>query len=436
MGQFKVIVVGAGPVGLVLAIALQKSGIDFVVVEQRKQVPPPTAFGIFLWPHILRIFDQLGLYEDMQTIGIVMTELLNKSSTGEQLEISNGFELLEFAHGYPTMLFDRKTFAEVLLKHLKGSDQLVKTNKKVTNITSRKDGVTVDFADGTSEDGSIVVGADGVWSTVRDFMREKAPPGLFSEGPNPFSAPYQGLFFRVPRPESLKPGQTVYVHQPNRQLMALVTATEAHMTTYERIPDVSERTYFSPNKVTDEDVKYWFDVPVNEQTTFKDLWDNKIIGGRVNHDEGVIPWWHWDRLVLVGDSVHKVECPMSPFRGAGACCGIEGVISLVNKLNRTLSSNPEPSRQDLSRAFTAYQVEREPAARLWVHVSRLDIDLYTSKAGPASKAATFADGRTIPIVANSPVLDILPFPDEKEGVVPWRRHPKVPGQSKDVKARL
>ena len=95
MAGFKAIIVGAGPAGLVLAHALQASGIDFVLVEQRAQVPPSTAFGLFLWPHIMRIFHQLGLMNKVMGVAVPMTGNTHQSPDGKVIATDNGFTMLE-----------------------------------------------------------------------------------------------------------------------------------------------------------------------------------------------------------------------------------------------------------------------------------------------------------------------------------------------------
>jgi 2-polyprenyl-6-methoxyphenol hydroxylase-like FAD-dependent oxidoreductase len=95
MESFKVIVVGAGPVGLVLAHALQASDIDYVLVEQRSQVPPDPAYGLFLWPQIMRIFHQLGLLESITAVTQPMLEAIHRSIDGRVLRQEEGFRKLE-----------------------------------------------------------------------------------------------------------------------------------------------------------------------------------------------------------------------------------------------------------------------------------------------------------------------------------------------------
>jgi choline dehydrogenase-like flavoprotein len=95
MKSFKVIVVGAGPVGLVLAHALQASGIDYVLVERRSQVQPDPAYGLFLWPQIMRIFHQLGLLESILAVSQPMLEAIHRSIDGKVMHREEGFRRLE-----------------------------------------------------------------------------------------------------------------------------------------------------------------------------------------------------------------------------------------------------------------------------------------------------------------------------------------------------
>ena len=127
---------------------------------------------------------------------------------------------------------------------------------------------------------------------------------------------------------------------------------------------------------------------------------------------------------------------MNPVRGAGACCGIEDGIVLVNALKRLLRSNPNPSGKDMRRAFVAYQYEREAAAKLWMDISRLNLDLATGPSQPGLKAANIADSRTVPLVVNGPILEDVPFPDQKSGFISWRRKPRNETGPNNIKARL
>jgi hypothetical protein len=52
------------------------------------------------------------------------------------------------------------------------------------------------------------------------------------------------------------------------------------------------------------------DHPVSNSLLFGELWKRRIRGGLVNLEEGVLEHWHHDRIVLAGDSAHKVNTPI------------------------------------------------------------------------------------------------------------------------------
>ena len=204
------------------------------------------------------------------------------------------------------MLFNRGNFAKTLVEALGSWKQHVKTNKRLINIVSHEDGVRVEFEDGSSENGSMVIGADGIWSTVRGQMIDKAPEGLFDHSSNPFEAPYAGVFGRTACIEGLTPGSNINVYQRDTHVQVFTSETEAQLIAYGRIPVSRERTHFGQNDAEDA-AKHWLQVPVANGVTFGDLWNSKSAGGSANFDEGVLRWWHWGRMVLVGDAAHKVS---------------------------------------------------------------------------------------------------------------------------------
>lgn len=65
-GRFKVIIVGAGVSGLVLAHTFHQAGIDYVVLDKHP-VAPAWGASISIFPNGSRILDQLGLYDIMNT---------------------------------------------------------------------------------------------------------------------------------------------------------------------------------------------------------------------------------------------------------------------------------------------------------------------------------------------------------------------------------
>ena len=60
---FRVIVIGAGIVGLSLSHALQLANIDHVVLEKHHEIVSVRGAALIIWPGVMRIFDQFGILE-------------------------------------------------------------------------------------------------------------------------------------------------------------------------------------------------------------------------------------------------------------------------------------------------------------------------------------------------------------------------------------
>lgn len=87
---FRVIIVGAGPVGLYMAHALQKAAIDFVILEQHSTPLSSAGQVLFIWPQTVRLFDQVGLMGPLQEAALKLHKKKRTSGiTGRVLTSSN-----------------------------------------------------------------------------------------------------------------------------------------------------------------------------------------------------------------------------------------------------------------------------------------------------------------------------------------------------------
>lgn len=197
----------------------------------------------------------------------------------------------------------------MLLGGIQNPEERIYTGKQLTNIVTQQQGVIAEFSDGSSYAGSIVVGADGIWSTVRDQIRQHTPEGLFLD--NPYQAAYRGIFGRAPLVEGITSGQGIEVHGDGWLIQAFPSQKEIHMFIYKSIEPTTEKVRFSSN-VSDKLIEEFADVRLTEKVAFKDLWDKRFAQGIANFEEGVAEMWHWDRIALVGDAAHKV-CVYSRF---------------------------------------------------------------------------------------------------------------------------
>ncbi len=73
------------------------------------------------------------------------------------------------SNGYACTTFERRRFLEIIYNQLPDKSY-IKTGKRVCDVIDREDGVTVYLTDGSVEEGDILIGCDGVHSTVRELM--------------------------------------------------------------------------------------------------------------------------------------------------------------------------------------------------------------------------------------------------------------------------
>lgn len=84
MANFKVVVVGGGPVGLILAHVLSKAGIDYVVLEGRPEVVKDVGASLVLGTDSMRVLSQLGLLDKARAASCEILTWQSYSSTGRQ----------------------------------------------------------------------------------------------------------------------------------------------------------------------------------------------------------------------------------------------------------------------------------------------------------------------------------------------------------------
>lgn len=163
-----VIVVGAGIGGLATAAALAARGWRVRVLERAAEFGEVGA-GLSVWPNGIRALDALGLGERVRELGIADIQAGLRDPSGRWL---SRLDAAEFArrHGRPVMIH-RARLAEVLLAAVPRSSLMAGT--AVWQVRPRGSQVEI-VHDGGVERADLVVGADGIHSTVRRAIRPRA----------------------------------------------------------------------------------------------------------------------------------------------------------------------------------------------------------------------------------------------------------------------
>ena len=170
----RVLVVGGGITGSVLALALAQRGVEVVLLELRPEWTG-VGHGITLQGNALKAFHAVGVFDEIAEQGYPFDNLRMFAANGHQImEIPTppmGGDAVP-----PTMGALRSHVAGVLARHVEAAGVDVRLGTTVTEISDAGDSVTVRLTDGSTETFDLLVAADGIRSKTRGLIGIDAQP--------------------------------------------------------------------------------------------------------------------------------------------------------------------------------------------------------------------------------------------------------------------
>lgn len=101
---FRVIIAGGGLAGLTLANALERAGIDYILLEARDEIAPHVGASLGIFPNGSRILDQLGCYDNIAELTYGIKWAGNHKVTGELIQPKSDGPQLGFRRSVSTFL--------------------------------------------------------------------------------------------------------------------------------------------------------------------------------------------------------------------------------------------------------------------------------------------------------------------------------------------
>ncbi len=166
--SLRVLVVGAGVGGISIASGLLRDGHDVTVFEQRSDVEAAGG-AVTIWSNGATVLDQLGV--DMDGAGQLLSTLRVLTAGGRSVAT---VDLAAIADGLgaPVRMVPRRVVLERLLEGF--PTERIRCNARAVGAVTTRNGVRLDFEDGSRADGDLLIGADGLHSVVRVIVG--APP--------------------------------------------------------------------------------------------------------------------------------------------------------------------------------------------------------------------------------------------------------------------
>ena len=334
-----VLIAGGGIGGLAAALTLAAKGRRSHVFEQSAKFGEIGA-GIQLGPNVFKMFDRMGLMDAVLGVTFFPESLVMRDATtgSEVTRIPVSSDAFRQRYRYPYGVIYRADLHRLLLDACRRSPLIeLSTGRKVIGYRDDGTGVVASFETGGNAEGTALIGADGLWSSVRAQMLADGPPRVAGH-----------IAYRAVLPIDEVPpawranavvlwggGKHHLVHYPLRHGDIFNLVAVFHSNRYEEGWD----TYGDPAEL---DAFFRGSHPQVLGLLAKiNAWKMWVLCDR----EPVRTWSH-GRVTLLGDAAH----PMLQYLAQGACMAIEDAVVLADQV--------EAAAGDFPSAFEAYQDAR------------------------------------------------------------------------------
>ncbi|MFD3257985.1 FAD-dependent monooxygenase [Paenibacillus lentus] len=169
----KAIIIGAGIGGLCTSIALRKVGVHTVLFDRRADVHLGGA-GIGLGANAVRALQMLGAGGELFDYGKTMSRIQIMTEQGKILSNAHT-AVISRKYGLDNVNMDRAKLLKILLRSADRGHP-VQTRKECIGFEQHPGGVKAWFKDGSSEEGDVLIAADGLRSTIRRMLLPGTEP--------------------------------------------------------------------------------------------------------------------------------------------------------------------------------------------------------------------------------------------------------------------
>jgi 2-polyprenyl-6-methoxyphenol hydroxylase-like FAD-dependent oxidoreductase len=337
--SLQVLIIGGGVAGAALALFLKRAEITCQLYEAYPFVEN-VGGGLGFAPNGMKVLATLGLADTLKTRATTISDFAFRNDRGAMLA---SYAIDPNDYGQPMLAMSRALLFATLAHEMQVEQIDAHYEKRLTRVEETGTRIVAHFEDGTSAEGDLLIGADGVRSTVRRHLLPEAHPeytGLIGVGGfvplselPPFSLATMTFVF----------GRNGFFGYSGADKgSAMWWSNLFRKQEYSR----DELEHLDTEAVKSEMLKRF----CNYYPSVGELISRSTNLVRLNvYDVPSLSMWHRGRVALIGDAAHAV----SPNAGQGASLALEDAMYLA-KMLRDLS--------DYGPAFARFERDRKPRA--------------------------------------------------------------------------
>lgn len=318
MSDPTILVAGGGIGGLAAALGLARQGHAVTVLEKASALGEIGA-GIQLGPNAFHSFDYLGVGEAARSIAIDVDALrLIDALTAEPICSIPLDEPFRRRFGNPYAVIHRGDLHAIFLRACREHARVtLRTSNEVVGYGQDDDGVVATLADGGGVRGAALIGADGLWSSIRRQLADDGPPRVSGH------TTYRSVIPTEEMPEDLRWNAATLWAGPKCHIVHYPLsgwkAFNLVVTYHNHAPEPVAGKPVSHDEV----LKGFTHVHPRAQEIIHRGRDWKLW---VLCDRDPIERWVDGRVGLLGDAAH----PMLQYFAQGACMAMEDAVCLAD----------------------------------------------------------------------------------------------------------
>jgi salicylate hydroxylase len=341
MKDMRIAIIGAGISGLVAANALQRLGFRPRVYERVTELGEVGA-GLTLAPNAMHALNSIGLAHQLEDLGLPPEHAsVRHWETGElKITLPRGSEMIEKFGAAYTHIHRADLHGALAGNVIAADPDAIQLGAELTALHDTGSGVDVNFAVGPGIHADVVIGADGLRSTVRR--------ALFGAGKPRFTGyiAFRGLVPINHLPAgTIEPPSSCLSKGPDRSFARyLIRGGRAlNFIGLAQRDGWSEEGWSIPASTEEVLAEYegWHD---EVQTIIRSVSAENLFKWAL-FDREPLEEWTRGHVTLMGDAAH----PMLPFLGSGAAMAIEDAVILARAFDSAASIDDALDRYFVAR---------------------------------------------------------------------------------------